>query len=160
MARRFRFKLEAVQKLRKQARDAQRRQLAIALQSLRQKEAMILEYEEQLGETMSSTRTAQSADQLEMALIRSHQFYRTRLHQRIAQAVVELEESRNDLRREQAKLGEATQRLRAIEKLREKQWARHAVHVAREEQAELDEAGAQGYIRNQMATNREEAMLR
>ena len=45
MARRFRFKLEAVQKLRKQARDAQRRQLANVLLAFRQKEAMILGYE-------------------------------------------------------------------------------------------------------------------
>lgn len=160
MARRFRFKLEAVQKLRKQARDAQRSQLANALQAFRQKEDMILEYEHQLGETVSSTRTAQSADQLEMGLIRRHQFYRTRLHQRIAQAAIELEETRKDLRREQAKLGEATQRLRAIEKLREKQWARHALHAAREEQAELDEAGAQGYIRNQMTKRAQEATPR
>lgn len=156
MAKRFRFKLEAVKRIRVQSRDAQRRAVADAVREVQLKEEAIREYEGQLRDTVTKTTVAQEAQRLDMTLIRGHQFYRTRMQQRIVRAELDLADSQAELRGQQAKLGEATKRLRVIEKLYDKQWQRYTLQVAREEQAELDEVAAQGFVRRRVAAIFEE----
>lgn len=156
MAKRFRFKLEAVKRIRVQSRDAQRRAVADAVREVHLKEEAIRDYEGQLRDTVTKTAVAQEAQRLDMTLIRGHQFYRTRMQQRIVRAELDLADSQAELRGQQAKLGEATKRLRVIEKLYDKQWQRYTLQVGREEQAELDEVAAQGFVRTRVATTFEE----
>jgi flagellar export protein FliJ len=147
MARRFRFRLEVVRKLREQVRDAQRRALADAVRAVTQAEQRIEHLTEQLGDMVSDTRTTQRSDRLDLATLRGQQFYQGWLHRRIMESNAQLMESRSVLERERDKLGDATGQLKAIEKLRERRLARHQWEDRREEQASLDEAALRTLVR-------------
>ena len=52
------------------------------------------------------------------------------------------------LEQDRSQLAEASKRLKVIESLRERQWARHRRQVAREEQIDTDEVAVQMYLRH------------
>jgi flagellar biosynthesis chaperone FliJ len=59
----------------------------------------------------------------------------------------ELAGKKAELEVKRARLAEAWKRLRAIEKLRDKQWARHCEEVRREERTVGDEVAVNLYVR-------------
>jgi len=147
MARRFEFRLEVVRKLREQARDVQRRAVGDAVSAVCGVEQRLDQLTAQLRDTFEITRGAQRTQELDVASIRGHQFYRNWLHRRIMESNLELGDRRATLDAERAKLGEASARLKAIEKLRDRRFTRHLVQVHREEQATMDEAAVGGFAR-------------
>ncbi len=147
MARKFQFRLEVVRKLREKARDEQRRVVAAEVRAVRDIEERIAQLTSQLRETVELTRDGQSTPRLDVAQLRGHHVHRHWLHHRVMESDMDLSQHRRKLDEERNKLGEATARLKAIEKLREKRWARHLVQVRREEQAQTDEAAVAGFAR-------------
>ena len=147
MAMRFQFRLEVVRKLREQARDVQRRVVADAVREVRGVEARMDQLTDQLRNTVELTRGEQQTQRLDVPSLRGHQFYRNWLHRRIWESNLELAEKRARLDAERGRLGEASARLKAIEKLRDKRWARHQTQVRREEQAAMDEVAVGGFVR-------------
>ena len=150
MAKRFQFRLEVVRKLREQARDMQRRVVADAVREVRGVEERVDQLTDQLRATVELTRGEQQTQKLDVPSLRGHQFYRNWLHRRIWESNLELGEKRAKLDTERGKLGEASARLKAIEKLRDKRWARHTTQVHREEQAAMDEVAVGGFIRHRI----------
>ncbi len=67
-------------------------------------------------------------------------------------ARVESDRRQDVLTSKRAELAEATKQLRVIEKLRERQWQRHALEVKREEQSMSDEMAVTRYLRASAAT--------
>jgi len=157
MARRFRFHLETVERLRKQARDAQRRAVADAARAVGTIEERILRLTRQLSDTLDGARDTLRLGRLDLASLRGHELYRGWVHRRIAESYTELACRRSELDVERAKLVEASKQLKVIEKLRERRWRRHLVDVAREEQAASDEAAVQLYLRRRQKRERENA---
>ena len=151
MAKRFQFRLEVVRKLRAQARDVQRRAVGDAVGAVRGVEERLDQLTQQLRDTVEITRGEQRTQELDVASLRGHQFYRNWLHRRIMESNLELGDRRATLDVERAKLGEASARLKAIEKLRDKRFARHLVQVRREEQTTMDEAAVGGFARRRRA---------
>lgn len=147
MAKRFRFRLETVERLRKQARDEQRRAVAIAVRELAAAEARAAEWTEQLRRTVELTRSARMSETLDVAALRGSQFHRNWLHGRILESQAEIGQKRMSLDAERIKLGEATAKVKVLEKLRQRRWTRHLQTVAREEQAVADEIAGQGHLR-------------
>lgn len=155
MARKFRFRLETVRRLREQARDAQRRVVADAVRAVTRVEDRIARLTQQLHDTVDRFRDAQRAERLDVASLRGHQIYRSWLHRNIVESNEELARQQAKLDYERAKLAEAWKRVKAIEKLRERQWKCHLTEVAREERAANDEAALQMYMRRRIEHLRE-----
>ncbi len=151
MAKKFRFRLETVQRIRQRARDQQQRVLADAVRGVESVDERIARFTRQLESVIDLTRRDRQLERLNVAFIRSSQFYHGWLHQRMAQERTELARAQAQLDLERGKFGEATKRLKVIEKLRERQWLSHCTEVAREEQAALDEVGTQRYVRSRAA---------
>ena len=150
MAGRFRFRLEVVERLRRQERDAQRREVANAQQAVRQVDQRIDNLTRELSDTVHRTRSAQGTDRLDMVSVRGHQHYRGFLQRRIFDSNEDMRERKTELDKRRAKLMEASKRLKVIEKLREKQWNRHVIQLRRREQAIMDETALQGYLRERV----------
>lgn len=153
MPGRFRFRLEAVRKVRRQAQDAQQRAVAGILREIGQTEAGVRRLTEELRAEVGATRSAQSIQRLDLARIRGHQFHQTWLQGRVLEAQTELTQQRARLEQERAKLTEAARRLKVIEKLRERQWERFCIEERRAEQRESDEVANQLHLRHAAATH-------
>ena len=149
MARRFRFRLETVRRLREQARDKEQRIVAGAVRAVKQIEERIVRLSGELQEVCGQSRDIRGGRFLDAVSLRGHQLYRIYLHRKIAESHEELAEKQAVLKRERAKLAEASTRLKVIENLRDRQWKRYLVDVAREEQAACDEAAQHAYLRRQ-----------
>ena len=147
MAGRFRFRLEAVRRVRKQAQDVQRRMVADAVQAVQEVENRMGRMNEDLALTMDRSRDSRRLHDLDISVLRSHQIYRGCIHRRLLESATELEERRATLEVERTKLAETTKRLKAIEKLREKKLASHVRTVKRAEQAGHDEIASGLYWR-------------
>ncbi len=155
MARRFRFRLETVRRLRQQARDAQRRVVADAVRAVTRVEERIAELTRQWHGMIEQSRDALHTPRLDVVSIRGHQIHRAWLHRKITELSETLARKQAKLRAERAQLAETSNRLRAIEKLRERQWKRFRTSVAREEQGASDEAALQMHLRRQRQERRE-----
>lgn len=147
MAGRFRFRLDVVERLRRQARDAQRRVVADAVRGVRRVEQRIAGLTRQLAETVDRTRGVQEAERLDVVSLRGHQIYRGCLHRWILESDAKLGERRGELDTERNRLVEASKRLKVIEKLRERHWRRYLTQLRREEQAITDETAVQVFLR-------------
>ncbi len=147
MAGKFRFRLDTVERIRRRARDEQRRELARAVRDAQLVKERIAVLTDGLAATIHRKRDIQQAQRLDLHSLRSHQFYRGDLHRRILESGEELTQREVVVDQERAKLAAATKRLKVIEKLRQKQLERHITALRREEQAEMDEAALQKYVR-------------
>lgn len=147
MAGRFRFRLEAVRRVRKQTQDTQRRVVAGAVQAVQEVENRMGRLTEELDLTMDRSRDARRPRDLDISALRSHQVYRGCIHRRLLESATEIVKRRATLDVERSKLAETTKRLKAIEKLRERKLASHVKAIARAEQAGQDETATGMYLR-------------
>jgi len=146
----FKFRLEVLLRVRKQERDAQRRVVAEVLREIGAIERRIKEATEALRMEKDNTRDARGVARLDLAALRGHQFYASRLHRWIGEGRMDLAARQTLLEKEREKLAEASKRLKAIEKLREKHLQRHMLLELRRERVAEDELAAQRYIRRRV----------
>lgn len=154
MAKRFVFRLEVVERLRKQARDEQRRAVAEAVRALASAENRAASLNEQLKDMVELTRGERQTESLDITALRGNQMHRNWLYRRIMESTEEIAAGQARLDAERIKLGEATARLKVLEKLRERRWSRHLVEVAREEQTIASEMAVQGFVRRMRASDK------
>jgi len=141
MAKAFQFRLEVVERLRKQALDRQRRAMAQAVRQVEHAEARVRDVSQQLRDLTLLTRGSKQEGQLDVASLRSQQFHRGWLADQALKVQEALSLRRVELAGEREKLAEATKRLKVMEKLRARQWQRFRKEQNRREQMELDEIG-------------------
>lgn len=147
MVRRFQFRLETVRKIRERERDAQRlivAESARATESVRQR---VVGLTNEFSDNAERLRGVRPVGCLDLHLVRMHLIHRAWLHGAIGDARVKFGEKEAELHAEQSRLAEASTRLKVIEKLRERQWARHAAEINRAEQMAVDEAAQQLFFR-------------
>jgi flagellar export protein FliJ len=147
MARRFPFRLKTVQRLREQARDAQRRVVAEKVRQVGTVEQHIAAFTGELDRAVGESRDSQAAARIDIAAVRDQHRYRGWLRRRMGDSFADWEVKQRELFAEQAGLIEASKRLRVIEKLRDRQWREYQAEVRREEQAATDEAAASQFLR-------------
>lgn len=157
MARRFQFRLETVRRLRRQARDVQRRVVADAVRAATTVELRIAGFLRRLQGTLDRSGETMQPGRLDVASIRRHQIQRSWLHRKIDESNVELGQRRQELDAQRDKLVEVSRRLEVIELLREKRWRRYLADTARREQTVGDEAALQGYLRGRRESTCETA---
>jgi len=147
MAKRFRFRLDVVERVRRQKRDQHRRTVAEAVRAVRHMEDYTASLSDQLRRCVEEMVLAQSHVSLDVALVRTQEYHRNWLHRQMVNARFELDRRQNDLIAKRGELAEATKQLRVIEKLRERQWQRHVLEARREEQTISDEMAVTQYLR-------------
>ncbi|MBI4717329.1 MAG: flagellar FliJ family protein [Planctomycetes bacterium] len=145
MAGPFRFRLEVVRKLREQAQDAERRALAGALRGSAAAEEQVAILTREWGGVGERLRAARQRERIDVGQLRGDLFYRLRLQRRLAEAGEVLAARRAELEQQRLRLADATRRLKVIEKLRERHWARYQEQVRREERGLFDEAALQAF---------------
>jgi flagellar FliJ protein len=154
MAAKFRFRLETVLKLRKQEQETHRRAVAEAIRAVGQAEERVGQLSQELKSAFDQRRETQRVSRIDVSSLRGHQIYQGWLQRRILESGIELGERQRMLAERRARLADASKRLKVIEKLRERQLARHELKLRREEQAGQDEIGAQIHMRGLCAARR------
>jgi flagellar export protein FliJ len=149
MAKAFRFRLEVVERVRRQAVDKQRRVVAEVLRDVAAAELRVARATEEIRALTLMTRDARQSSVLDVASLRGHQFHRGWLADQAIKAQAEFDQKKGDLAVERARLAENLTRLRVIEKLRERQTQAHRVEQTRIEQGELDEVALQQFWRRE-----------
>lgn len=147
MARRFRFRLDTVERLRRQVRDVQQRVVADAVQAVARVDIRKTRWINDLMGVLESGREVRRQGPMDVGSLRRHQLYRVWLHRMLDVTATELLDRNRELDDERSKLAEASKQLKVIEKLREKRWHRYQVEVKREEQSASDEAAVQMFSR-------------
>ena len=147
MAKKFRFTLEGVRKVRAQECDQRRRDTANAVRAVTRAEKQIAELTDMLRSTIDQTQVEQQQKRPDLRSLKGHYSYRGHLQRRILESQPILAEKQRELVAERARLAEASKRLRTIETVRDKRWLRHLTELKREEQADSDEIATQRYIR-------------
>lgn len=156
MARGFRFRLEVVETLRRRARDAKRRVVAEKLRVVTDIEQRVTRLTTALKEGADLCRASQQGGgSFDIQGMNQHVLRRGWLEQSVASAAIEKERARSELAQAQGVLAEASQHLRVIEKLHERQLKRYRAEIAHRAQAESDEATLQRYVRRQRTGNAE-----
>jgi flagellar export protein FliJ len=147
MARVFRFRLETVQRLRKEERDRRRRAVAEAAQAVRSVQQRIDDANERLRASVEHMSELRRSQRIDVHRLRLEQYHRGHLQRQVLLAGEALRDRQVELDARRAELAEATMRLRVVEKLRQRQWDRHRAAVSRDEQTATDEIAAQQYLR-------------
>ena len=156
MAKRFRFRLEGVRKVRTQQRDARRRELAEAVRAVTRVEKRVAQLNGALRANVEQAREDRQVGRIDMVSVRGCQVHRNHLHHRLMESYAVLGERQGEVGARRAKLAEASRDLKVIEKLRDRQWARHCETLAREERAESDEVATQRFLRDRPGPGRED----
>lgn len=139
------FKLEAVERVRKLRRDEQRRALAEAIRAVREADARLERLSADRSAAADSARRERVGARLNVPSLVAQQMFRSQLDERIAAARGQRTKLEQVVDVERKKLAEVTKQLKVIEKLREKQWARHLADVGRREQREMDEQALRAF---------------
>lgn len=154
MAKKFHFRLDVVERVRRQARDAAQRAVAQAERAVTRVEQHLSAVRGQLGHSADATATTLGVATLNVPLVRVQEFHRGWLHRQMMMTQQTLEQRRRELSIRRQALVESTKQLRVIEKLREKQWRRHQVAVNREEQSVSDELALARHVRSTLHPTR------
>ncbi len=133
--------------MRVQARDALRRTVAHQAGLVLRAEQRIVALNEQLRESVGMSRTQLQNAALDVSTLRTNQFFRGWLQNRILDAHQERAQLRIRWEAERQALAEATKRLRVIEKLKDRRWKAYLAEQDRREQAALDESALQVHRR-------------
>lgn len=148
MAAKFVFKLEAVRGLRQRAEDEQKRVVARKNCEVMAVEDDIRQCGDRIERQRDGIRAAQQvAAVLDMDALRAGQVHLAYLGRKVAAARQQAQELGVELERERVALAAAAAQRKALDKLRQRQWARHQARLRRLQQAEDDENAAQRFIR-------------
>lgn len=148
----FRFRLETLCKLREQARDERRRDLAQAYEAeqvLRERRRLIDEEIEQTRERARNFSRERDINVDELSQTRRYELVlkaqATANEKQLSDVLAELE------RRRQALL-EADREVKVLEKLRERGQEQYTLKELQRESKELDEAAIRGFARQEVAS--------
>jgi len=143
MAKRFVFRLEAVLKIRQRKLDEARRVVAQRLRGITRIRDRIAACHAGIAQAVEQSRDAQNQGAPDVEMLRRFRVYIGSMNRAIAEGEAEVAREREALRVEQEALTCAHRELKALEKLRERQWERHQQETARAERLENDEIGLQ-----------------
>jgi flagellar export protein FliJ len=145
MAKKFQFRLDVVRDMRKRSRDDAARVVAERLTQVAAVQQRVEDFSKQLRDTLKIGCLERAEKSIEVAVLKTQQYYGKWLHDRITDASSTLRLAAENLSQERTKLAQAAANLKAIEKLRERKWRKHLLLVRRDEQAMTDEvAGRMG----------------
>jgi flagellar FliJ protein len=150
MAKRFVFRLEPVLKIRQRKLDEARRVVARRLRRIARIRDRIAAAHAGIADAVEQSRDAQRQGAPDVEMLRRFRAYIGSMHRAIAEGEAETARERDALQAEQEALTRANREVKALEKLRERQWERHRQDLARTERLENDEVALQTYRRSRV----------
>lgn len=148
MAKRFIFRLGTVLRLRKMAEDDCRRRVAARLREIAGVESEIRRLEEQFEWELGRSRDDQRDSHMDVMTVRRRRSYMGYLQRCTCERRRHVHALQEKLEEDRSALAEASKEVKALEKLRDRQWARHIETQRRAERAEEDEIGQQVFLRH------------
>ncbi len=150
MAKRFKYRLETVLKLRKRDEDACKRVVADRLRRIQAVQFEIAGLQGQIRSEIVAFRQKHAVGTLDMGRVQQHRHWLIHLNHGVWRGQAHLAELEKQLSDDRKALAEARKRARIMEKLKERQLERHKRELDRAEAIENDEIGGVLYLR-QMA---------
>jgi len=164
MAKRFRFRLETLRRVRRQRRDDCRRAVAARLRQIAGVQDQIDGFTDQIelhtaamrglaspsspGTAAPGVERAPPVCTIDLTAVRRYRAYTNYLRYGITAARRQVAALQGELAREQGVLAEATKAVKILDKLEERQRRDHDLTLARLDRAESDEIAAQCARRN------------
>ena len=139
MAKKFQFRLEVVRDMRKRTRDEIARRVAEQIAASAAARRRLDNLSLRADSESELARADRGEKTLDIQAIRVQQLHGKWLGRSVEETAAELQRVEAVLTAERSQLTQATARLKAIDRLRERRWQRHMVAVRREEQAVTDE---------------------
>jgi len=149
MAKRFRFRLDTMLKIRRQREDQHKRIVAERIRQITQVREQIAAIERQIQEEIEAIRTGQGARTIDIQQLMRHRHWLGHLNKGGLEAESRLRFLEARLAQERAVLAEAVKQRRILEKLKERQWERYRKEEDRSEIRESDEQATVRYVFNQ-----------
>jgi flagellar FliJ protein len=143
VAKRFRFRLETVLRVRKLREREARRKLAVEYEKVARLDALITQTREEIENQMSALRLAQQTATLDPAAIVRGHAWSHHLQRMLLQQQELRSKAQQKVEQALGVLREARRASRAIEKLREKQWETYVAERDKQDQAEIEELAQQ-----------------
>lgn len=143
----FQFRLAPVQRLRENARDQRRRELADALEAERTIEQRQRELEAEIGVTVSQRREASAVGPVNVEDLANSRRYELTLQAMKYDLLSKLQMVRSEIERRRQALVYADQQVRVMEKLAETQLSEYETIQSKLEDREIDGAALTGWLR-------------
>ena len=141
----FRFRLATLLKLREKSRDERRRELADGLRALETLQGRIAEVDAQLNELKGVYGDAAKPGQVILDKLLNTQRFEAVLRAELNTYQEQTQLVQDEIQRRRNMLIEADREVRVLEKLREKQLARHEEEQTRQEMKVMDELAGRIY---------------
>ncbi|WP_324717723.1 flagellar FliJ family protein [Carboxydochorda subterranea] len=149
--KRFRFRMERILRLRRQSLDVERTKMAEALRLEQAAQQAYAAGEERrvryLAALSESVAASAPGSGVEGAVLAERLGVLAELSRRRAYWDVQRVEARRQVEKQRAMVVEAHRAVRVLELLRDRRRAEYLRQLERDEQALLDEAGSQGFVR-------------
>jgi flagellar FliJ protein len=143
MAQRFTFKLQVLLDIRQAERKRCQRLVAQRVQSLHRLQDERQQLQQQATEALHEALRAAAGDRLDVAHLARQRYWSSQLQQQVLGSGLRISQEQRRLEAERADLARAATAARIVEKLRERQLARHVEHVERVLRREADEMAVQ-----------------
>ena len=147
MAKRFRFRLEPLLKMRKGKEDVQKRVLAQRVAEVQRLVDQLAQLHHRVERTIDQARADRMAEHLCVADALQGQRWRLHLSRRITQQQACIHDAQGILNNDRMELARRSRDRKVIETLRERKWQEHVLAENRAERVESDEIGGQMYSR-------------
>ena len=148
----YQFRLTTMLKLREQARDERRRELAQAYEAERILNARMTEMQAEIEATRQRTRIAGGAGSINIEELLNARRYALVMKSQVLDAEAQVKLVLEEVERRRLALLEADRDVKVLEKLRERQSDQHGELERKQENKQLDEAALRGFSRQQEAT--------
>jgi flagellar FliJ protein len=138
----FRFTLESVHRLRNQKRDECRRQLGLAVSRLQQIDSIDQQVLSEQAELRAYLKELSQAGTVSVGMVSRCQMHLAQLERKHQEALLALAEARQVVKAQREKLVAADQQVKAMEKLRDKQFEDYQREQDQRERLEQEEIQA------------------
>lgn len=139
MAKRYRFRLETLLRLRRQRADEQKRVVAQRLRQVGRIEQHKRLLETSIAEHVRSTRGSLGGERIDVDQLKVGRYWLIRLRRGVLEADAALAAQRAMLAQERSELAERRKATKVLERLEERQREAHRAELEREERMELDD---------------------
>ena len=146
MAKRFKFRLDTVLKIRKQREDQRKRVVADRLRQIARVREQMASIDRQIRDEMAAIRSAQEPGTIDIQQAMRHRHWLGHLHKTALEAEARLRFLEARLAQERAALAEAMKERRILEKLKDQQWQRYRKEGEKREIVESDEMATVRYV--------------
>jgi len=146
MAKRYRFLLETLLRLRRQREDEQKRVVAQRLRQVGRIEQHKRLLESNIADQIRLTRDLQGGERIDVDQLKVGRYWMIRLRRGALEADAALAAQRAMLAQERSELAERRKATKVLERLEERQREAHRVGLEREERMELDDMNSTRFV--------------